>query len=213
MLHRRSEPDGSQSRTHGGTSSEARGVRVHHQRCRACGSDMLAQLAPGERAWECGACGLAGGHDLVRVRWQQTQDRLPDRPEHERWRTALNALRRAQMLLLMLRWALDRQRSEDPRVFDVRLSVLVWSSQCLRDAARMLGGWLYVSADERWDLWEFEACLDHDLLVLTGEAASVFVSHDTYLEAIVERHLASIQMLVERSEHLELPPRPLPVRS
>jgi hypothetical protein len=213
MLHRRSEPDGSQGRTHAGLSSEAPGIRTQRQHCRACGSDLLDHLAPGERAWECGACGLAGGHDLVRVRWQQTTALLPERPQHERWRTALNALRRAQMLLLMLRWALDRQRGEDSRVFDVRLSVLVWSSKCLRDAARMVGGWLYVSSDERWDLWEFEACLDHDLLVLTGEAASVFVSHETYLEAIVERHLASIQMLVERSEHLESPPRPLPVRA
>ena len=43
-------------------------------------------------------------------------------------------------------------------------------------------------------------------------AASVFASHTTYLEALVERHLASVQMLVERSEHLDAPPRPLPVR-
>jgi hypothetical protein len=185
---------------------------LQRHRCRACGSDLLDLLAQGERAWECGACGLAGGSDLVRVRWHQAQDELPDKPEAERWRTALNSLRRAQMLLLMLRWALDRQRSEDPRVFSVRLSVLVWSSKCLREAARVLGGWLYVSTDERWDLWEFEACLDHDLRVLTGEAASVFASHATYLEALVERHLASIQMLVERSEHLDMPPRPLPRR-
>jgi hypothetical protein len=185
---------------------------LHRQRCRACGSDLLDHLAPGERAWECGACGLAGGQDLVRVRWQQAAQSLPERSDHERWKTAINALRRAQMLLLMLRWALDRQRGEDPRVFGVRLSVLVWSSTCLRDAARILGGWLYVSAEERWDLWEFEACLDHDLRVLTGEAASVFASNATYLEAIVERHLASVQMLVERSEHLDGPPRPLPIR-
>jgi hypothetical protein len=148
----------------------------------------------------------------VRVRWQQAAQHLPECPDHERWKTAINGLRRAQMLLLMLRWALDRQRGEDPRAFAVRLSVLVWSSVCLRDAARMLGGWLYVSSDERWDLWEFEACLDHDLQVLTGEAASVFASNATYLEALVERHLASIQMLVERSEHLGGPPKPLPVR-
>ena len=69
-----------------------------------------------------------------------------------------------------------------------------------------------MSIDERWDLWEFEACLDQDLRVLTGEAASVFSSHSTYLEALVERHLASVQMLVERSEHLDAPPRPLPAR-
>jgi hypothetical protein len=185
---------------------------LNRQRCRACGSDLLDHLAPGERAWECGACGLAGGHDLVRVRWLQAAELLPEQTDIERWKTAINALRRAQMLLLMLRWALDRQRIEDPRVLGVRLSVLVWSSTCLRDAARMLGGWLYVSADERWDLWEFEASLDHDLRVLTGEAASVFASNATYLEAIVERHLASIQMLVERSEHLDGPPKPLPVR-
>jgi hypothetical protein len=185
---------------------------LNRQRCRACGSDLLDHLAPGERAWECGACGLAGGHDLVRVRWLQAAELLPEQTDIERWKTAINALRRAQMLLLMLRWALDRQRIEDPRVLGVRLSVLVWSSTCLRDAARMLGGWLYVSADERWDLWEFEASLDHDLRVLTGEAASVFASNATYLEAIVERHLASIQMLVERSEHLDAPPKPLPVR-
>jgi hypothetical protein len=185
---------------------------LNRQRCRACGSDLLDHLAPGERAWECGACGLAGGHDLVRVRWLQAAELLPEQTDIERWKTAINALRRAQMLLLMLRWALDRQRIEDPRVLGVRLSVLVWSSTCLRDAARMLGGWLYVSADERWDLWEFEASLDHDLRVLTGEAASVFASNATYLEAIVERHLASIQMLVERSEHLDAPPKPLPAR-
>jgi hypothetical protein len=149
----------------------------------------------------------------VRVRWLQLAQQLPDRPDHERWKTAINALRRSQMLLLMLRWALDRQRGEDPRAFGVRLSVLVWSSVCLREAARMLGGWLYVSNDERWDLWEFEASLDHDLQVLTGEAASVFASNATYLEALVERHLASIQMLVERSEHLGGPPKPLPVRA
>lgn len=181
-------------------------------RCRACGSDLLDILASGERAWECGACGLAGGRDLVRVRWHQSRARLPARPEAERWKTALNALRRAQMLLLMLRWALDRQRNDDPRVFGVRVSVLVWSSKALGEAARQLGGWLYVSADERWDLWEFEACLDHDLRVLTGEAASVFASNATYLEALVERHLANVQMLVERSEHLDVPPKPLPVR-
>jgi hypothetical protein len=185
---------------------------LQRQRCRACGSDLLDHLAPGERAWECGACGLAGGHDLVRVRWLQAARQLPERPDRERWKTAINALRRAQMLLLMLRWALDRQRGEDPRALGVRLSVLVWSSMCLRDAARLLGGWLYVSNDERWDLWEFEASLDHDLQVLTGEAASVFASNATYLEALVERHLASIQMLVERSEHLDGPPKPLPVR-
>jgi hypothetical protein len=181
-------------------------------RCRACGSDLLDHLAPGERAWECGTCGLAGGRDLVRVRWQQTREQLPEMSEHERWKSALNALRRAQMLLLMLRWALDRQRGDDPRVFGVRLSVLVWSSKALGDAARLLGGWLYVSADERWDLWEFEACLDQDLRVLTGEAVSVFASNATYVEALVERHLASVQMLVERSEHLEAPPRALPCR-
>ena len=146
----------------------------------------------------------------MRVRWQRVATAIPIASDPERWRTALNSLRRAQMLLLMLRWALERHRSDDPRVFGVRLSVLVWSSKCLRDAARQLGGWLYVSVDERWDLWEFEACLDHDLRVLTGEAASVFASHATYLEALVERHLASVQMLVERSEHLDAPPRPLP---
>ena len=151
-------------------------------------------------AWECGSCGLAGGPELVRVRWQHTARELPDAPEAERWKTAINALRRAQMLLLMLRWTLDRHPSDDARVFGVRLTVLVWSSKCLRDAARQLGGWLYVSDDERWDLWEFEASLDHDLRVLTGEAASVFASHANYLEALVERHLASVQMLVERSE-------------
>lgn len=183
---------------------------LQRHRCRACGSELLDHLASGERAWECGSCGLAGGRDLVRVRWQQSLETLPDKPEIDRWKTGINSLRRAQMLLLMLRWALDRQRSEDPGVFGVRLSVLVWTSKCLRDAARILGGWLYVSVDERWDLWEFEACLDHDLRVLTGEAASVFASHATYLEALVERHLASIQMLVERSEHLDAPPRPLP---
>lgn len=184
---------------------------LQRQRCRACGSELLELLAPGERAWECGGCGLAGGRDLVRVRWQRTPSELPEGPQLERWKSALNSLRRAQMLLLMLRWACDRAR-DDGRVFGVRLSVLVWSSTCLRDAARLLGGWLYVSADERWDLWEFEACLDQDLRVLTGEAASVFASHTTYLEALVERHLASVQMLVERSEHLDAPPRPLPVR-
>ena len=146
----------------------------------------------------------------MRVRWQRVAAAVPVASDPERWKTALNSLRRAQMLLLMLRWALERHRSDDPRVFGVRLSVLVWSSKCLRDAARQLGGWLYVSVDERWDLWEFEACLDHDLRVLTGEAASVFASHATYLEALVERHLASVQMLVERSEHLDAPPRPLP---
>ncbi|PRP93831.1 hypothetical protein ENSA5_42340 [Enhygromyxa salina] len=183
---------------------------LQRQRCRACGSDLLDHLAAGEQAWECGACGLAGGRDLVRVRWLQARDQLPEAREPERWKTALNSLRRAQMLLLMLRWALDRQRGVDPRAFGVRLSVLVWSSRCLRDAAIQLGGWLYVSPDERWDLWEFEACLDHDLRVLTGEAASVFASNETYLEALVERHLASVQMLVERSEHLDRPPKPLP---
>ncbi len=184
---------------------------LQRHRCRACGSDLIELLVPGERAWECGACGLAGGRDLVRVRWQTTATELPEADERERWKTALNSLRRAQMLLLMLRWACDRCR-EDPRVFGIRLSVLVWSSKCLRDAARLLGGWLYVSHDERWDLWEFEASLDHDLRVLTGEAASVFASHASYLEALVERQLASVQMLVERSEHLDAPPRPLPVR-
>lgn len=169
-------------------------------------------LAQGERAWECGSCGLAGGRDLVRVRWQRTLAELPDGTQQERWKSGINSLRRAQMLLLMLRWACDRQR-EESRVFGVRLSVLVWSSACLRDAARLLGGWLYVSAEERWDLWEFEACLDQDLRVLTGEAASVFASHTTYIEALVERHLASVQMLVERSEHLDAPPRPLPTRT
>lgn len=186
---------------------------LQRHRCRACGSDLLDHLAPGERAWECGGCGLGGGRDLVRVRWQQASASLPEAPDIERWKTALNSLRRAQMLLLMLRWALDRQRGEESQVFGVRLSVLVWSSKCLRDAARQLGGWLYVSNDERWDLWEFEACLDHDLRVLTGEAASVFASHATYLEALVERHLASVQMLVERSEHLDGPPKPLPRRA
>ncbi|PRQ07384.1 hypothetical protein [Enhygromyxa salina] len=186
---------------------------LQRHRCRACGSDLLDHLAPGERAWECGACGLAGGNDLVRVRWQTADAQLPDAPEIERWKTALNSLRRAQMLLLMLRWALDRQRGDESQVSGVRLSVLVWSSKCLRDAAAQLGGWLYVSNDERWDLWEFEACLDHDLRVLTGEAASVFASQATYLEALVERHLASVQMLVERSEHLETPPKPLPKRT
>jgi hypothetical protein len=158
------------------------------------------------------ACGLAGGRDLVRLRWQRTPHELPDAPEAVRWKTALNSLRRAQMLLLMLRWACDRNQ-DDHRVFSVRLSILVWSSKCLRDAARQLGGWLYVAADERWDLWEFEACLDQDLRVLTGEAASVFASNATYLEALVERHLSSVQMLVERSEHLDGPPRPLPCRA
>ncbi|KIG13363.1 hypothetical protein DB30_08130 [Enhygromyxa salina] len=186
---------------------------LQRHRCRACGSDLLDHLAAGERAWECGACGLAGGQDLVRVRWQAAYGQLPDTPEIERWKTALNSLRRAQMLLLMLRWALDRQRGDESKVSSVRLSVLVWSSKCLRDAAEQLGGWLYVSHDERWDLWEFEACLDHDLRVLTGEAASVFASQATYLEALVERHLASVQMLVERSEHLETPPKPLPKRT
>jgi hypothetical protein len=184
---------------------------LQRQRCRACGSELLETLAPGERAWECGSCGLGGGRDLVRVRWQRTFAELPEGTQLERWKSALNSLRRAQMLLLMLRWACDRVR-DDSRVFGVRLSVLVWSSVCLRDAARLLGGWLYVSIDERWDLWEFEACLDQDLRVLTGEAASVFSSHGTYLEALVERHLASVQMLVERSEHLDAPPRPLPSR-
>ncbi|MFO7565097.1 MAG: hypothetical protein R6X02_20795 [Enhygromyxa sp.] len=184
---------------------------LQRHRCRACGSELLEMLAPGERAWECGGCGLAGGPDLVRVRWQQSTAEKPEGDERERWKTALNSLRRAQMLLLMLRWACDRSR-DDPRVFGMRLSVLVWSSKCLRDAARLLGGWLYVSPDERWDLWEFEACLDQDLRVLTGEAASVFASHATYLEALVERHLASVQMLVERSEHLDGPPLPLPCR-
>lgn len=185
---------------------------LQRHRCRACGSELLDHLASGERAWECGACGLAGGVDLVRVRWQGAHEQMSDAPEIERWKTAINSLRRAQMLLLMLRWALDRQRGDESQVFGVRISVLVWSSKCLRDAARQLGGWLYVSIDERWDLWEFEACLDHDLRVLTGEAASVFASHATYLEALVERHLASVQMLVERSEHLEGPPVPLPKR-
>ena len=166
-------------------------------------------LAPGERAWECSGCGLAGGRDLVRVRWEQARAQRPSSAAIVRWKTALNSLRRAQMLLLMLRWALDRHSGAVGPTFSVRLSVLVWSSKCLRDAARQLGGWLYVSADERWDLWEFEACLDHDLRVLTGEAASVFASHSTYLEALVERHLASVQMLVERSEHLDTPPKPL----
>jgi hypothetical protein len=188
------------------------GPVLQRHRCRACGSDLIDLLAPGERAWECGGCGLAGGRDLVRVRWQQTVAELPEGDPIERWKSALNSLRRAQMLLLMLRWGCDRSR-EDPRVYGVRLSVLVWSSACLRDAARLLGGWLYVSADERWDLWEFEACLDQDLRVLTGEAASVFASNSTYLEALVERHLASVQMLVERSEHLDAPPRPLPCRA
>ncbi|EDM79031.1 hypothetical protein PPSIR1_10525 [Plesiocystis pacifica SIR-1] len=178
-------------------------------------------MSPGGEAWECGACGLAGGRELVRVRWDQLRaggfaglraavlDSDTVATELVRWRTAINALRRAQMLLLMLRWALDGERGEEPRVFSVRLSVLVWSSKCLREAAIELGGWLYVSPDERWDLFEFEACLDHDLRVLTGEAASVFASNATYLEALVERHLASVQMLVERSEHLARPPRPL----
>lgn len=191
------------------------------KRCRACGSDLLEFLSPGGEAWECGACGLAGGRELVRVRWDQLRsggfaglraevlDSDTVATEMVRWRTAINALRRAQMLLLMLRWALDGERGEEPRVFSVRLSVLVWSSKCLREAAIELGGWLYVSPDERWDLFEFEACLDHDLRVLTGEAASVFASNATYLEALVERHLASVQMLVERSEHLARPPRPL----
>lgn len=182
-------------------------------RCRACGSELLDWLASGQRAWECGNCGLGGGRDLVRVRWQQARAQLAelaDAPEELRWKTAVNALRRAQMLLLMLRWALDGQRSDDNRVFNVRLSLLVWSSKSIRDAAHQLGGWLYVSPDERWDLFEFEASLDHDLRVLTGEAASVFASHATYIEALVERHLASVQMLVERSEHLDGPPLPLP---
>ncbi len=173
---------------------------------------MLEHLAEGLQAWECRQCGLAGGRDLVGVRWQEVSTGIPNAPPPTRWKTALNALRRAQMLLLMLRWGLQGERSEDTRVFNVRLSVLVWSSKCMRDAAQQLGGWLYVSHDERWDLWEFEACLDHDLRVLTGEAASVFASHATYLEALVERHLASLQMLVERSEHLEESPVPLPTR-
>lgn len=182
---------------------------LQRHRCRACSSDLLEFLAPGERAWECGACGLAGGRDLVRVRWQQAAQLRPTQPEIVRWKTAINSLRRAQMLLLMLRWACDRTRDE-PSVHSIRLSILVWSSKCLRDAGQGLGGWLYVSHDERWDLWEFEAALDHDLRVLTGEAASVFASNETYIEALVERHLASVQMLVERSEHLDGPPRSLP---
>lgn len=185
---------------------------LQRHRCRACSSELLEFLAPGERAWECVACGLAGGRDLVRLRWLRTPAELPEAPDRERWKTALNSLRRAQMLLLMLRWACDRTL-DDPRVFSVRLSILVWSSKCIRDAARQLGGWLYVAKDERWDLWEFEACLDQDLRVLTGEAASVFASNASYLEALVERHLSSVQMLVERSEHLDAPPRPLPRRS
>ena len=171
------------------------------QRCRACGSELLDSLIPGMQAWECGQCGLAGGRDLVRARWEQIRAQSEHATMSERRKTALNALRRAQMLLLMLRWALDGQRPDDTRVFSVRLSVLVWSSRCVGEAAALLGGWLYVSTEERWDLFEFEACLDHDLRVLTGEAASVFASHATYLEALVERHLASVQMLVERSEN------------
>lgn len=185
---------------------------LQRHRCRACSSDLLELLAPGERAWECVACGLAGGRDLARIRWQRTRDELPEGTDLERWKTAINSLRRAQMLLLMLRWACDRC-NEDGRVFGVRLSILVWSSKCVREAARQIGGWLYVSTDERWDLWEFEACLDHDLRVVTGEAASVFASNATYVEALVERHLSSVQMLVERSEHLDGPPRPLPGRN
>ncbi len=173
---------------------------------------MLAHLAEGLQAWQCQRCGLAGGRDLVGVRWQEVSASIPAATQVERWKTALNALRRGQMLLLMLRWALQAERSEDPRVFGIRVSVLVWSSKCIRDAATQLGGWLYVSHEERWDLWEFEACLDNDLRVLTGEAASVFASHSTYVEALVERHLASVQMLVERSEHLEDSPIRLPER-
>ncbi len=186
--------------------------RITRQGCRACGSDMLEHLAEGRQAWQCQRCGLAGGRDLVAVRWQECLAGIPETPQVERWKTALNSLRRAQMLLLMLRWALQTERSDDTRVFNIRVSVLVWSSKCVRDAARQLGGWLYVSDDERWDLWEFEACLDNDLRVLTGEAASVFGSHSTYLEALVERHLASVQMLVERSEHLSVSPIRLPNR-
>ncbi len=173
---------------------------------------MLEHLAEGLQAWQCQRCGLAGGRDLVGLRWQEVSRHLPDGSPIERWKTALNALRRAQMLLLMLRWALQHERSDDTRVFNIRVSILVWSSRSIRDAARVLGGWLYVSPDERWDLWEFEASLDNDLRVLTGEAASVFASHSTYLEALVERHLASVQMLVERSEHLDAPPVRLPER-
>jgi ribosomal protein S27AE len=190
-----------------------RGVqRITRQCCRACGSDLLAHLVEGLQAWQCQRCGLAGGRDLVGVRWQEVSAGIPDAPQVERWKTAINALRRAQMLLLMLRWALQTERSDDTRVFNIRVSVLVWSSKCIRDAASQLGGWLYVSEDERWDLWEFEACLDNDLRVLTGEAASVFASPATYLEALVERHLASVQMLVERSEHLVVSPIELPGR-
>lgn len=173
---------------------------------------MLEHLAEGLQAWQCQRCGLAGGRDLVGVRWQEVSRNIPDAAPIERWKTALNALRRAQMLLLMLRWALQHERGDDTRVFNIRVSILVWSSRSIRDAAHVLGGWLYVSSDERWDLWEFEACLDNDLRVLTGEAASVFASHSTYLEALVERHLASVQMLVERSEHLDAPPVRLPER-
>lgn len=186
--------------------------RITRQRCRACGSDLLEHLAEGLQAWQCQRCGLAGGRDLVGVRWQEVSLGLPDAPPIERWKTAINHLRRAQMLLLMLRWALQHERGDDTRVFNIRVSILVWSSRSIRDAARELGGWLYMSDDERWDLWEFEACLDNDLRVLTGEAASVFASHATYLEALVERHLASVQMLVERSEHLQRSPVRLPDR-
>ncbi|GEM_PF-2946535 len=190
---------------------------LQRQRCRACGSDLLDHLATGHEGWECGQCGLGGGRDLVRVRWHQSRTsadeaalEIASMSEQERWKTAINAMRRAQMLLLMLRWALDGRRGEDSPLLSMRLSVLVWSSKCMREAAELVGGWLYVSPDERWDLFEFEACLDNDLRVITGEAASVFASHATYLEALVERHLASVQMLVERSEHLDGPPVPLP---
>jgi hypothetical protein len=182
---------------------------LQRNRCRACGSELLDLLAPGEQAWECGACGLAGGRDLVAVRRRQWAEDPPIEDPQVRWHSALNSLRRAQMLLLMLRWGCDRYR-DDPRVFGIRLSILVWSSKCVREAAWLLGGWFDISTDERWDLWELEAVLDSDLRVLTGEAASVFASHETYLEALVERHLASLQMLVDRSEHLREPPRGLP---
>src|SRR5690606_21363078 len=111
----------------GATLPSVRPVLQRH-RCRACGSDLLDMLASGEQAWECGACGLAGGRDLVAVRWRRWAEEPPMDDQHVRWRSAINSLRRAQMLLLMLRWGCDRYR-DDPRVFGIRLSILVWSSK------------------------------------------------------------------------------------
>ncbi|NVB41918.1 hypothetical protein G6O69_29070 [Pseudenhygromyxa sp. WMMC2535] len=188
------------------------------QRCRACGSEVLEGLFSGMQAWECRNCGLGGGRELAAARWRQLEEQASASQvdavtmsaeakraaDAMRWKTALNALRRAQMLLLMLRWGLDLQADDDPRIGHVRLSVLVWSSKCLREAGRLVGGWLYVSADERWDLFEFEASLDRDLRVLTGEVTNVFASNASFLEALVERHLSSMQLLVDRSEHLDV---------